>query len=251
MKFWHRVPPPPLAAHVAILWMAERYAPPHAKEALLPTGSMELIIDLRADETLMVGAYSQPGLLDTSNAISVVGAHFHPGGAFAFLGVPADALHNLDVDLADIWPPHEASALRELLHAAPSPEAKFAVLERALLARLKRERSAAVTFAIRELRRARPVSEVARQIGTSQRTFINAFAREVGMTPKLYSRVRRFNRALRMVHRREDVDWTDVALACGYFDQSHLIRDFRAFAGLSPSAYLALRTDHLNHVPVR
>ena len=89
-----------------------------------------------------------------------------------------------------------------------------------------------------------------RQIGTSQRTFINTFAREVGMTPKLYSRVRRFNRALRMVHRREDVDWTDVALACGYFDQSHLIRDFRAFAGLSPSSYLALRTEHFNHVPV-
>lgn len=125
----------------------------------------------------------------------------------------------------------------------------MATLEAALLQRLERPRNPAVAFAIRRFRRATSVAAVAQEIGLSQRTFINLFAREVGMTPKLYCRVRRFNRALRMVHRREDVDWAEVALACGYFDQPHMIRDFRAFADLTPSKYLELRTEHLNHVP--
>ena len=247
---WHRVPGPPLSEHVALLWGEEAYAPGHAQEWLLPTGSMDLIVDFRANASLMVGAYSRPGLLDTSQPVSVMGAHFHPGGAFAFLSVPVDELHNRDVDLNDVWPAVEARVLRERLLAAPTPQRKLAVLEEALVARLKRAGNRAIVFAIGEFRRGARVAEVASRIGVSQRTFINSFAREVGMTPKLFCRVRRFNRALRMVHRRDDVDWTDVALACGYFDQPHLIRDFKAFSGLSPTAYLELRTEHLNHVPV-
>lgn len=247
---WHRVPGPPLSEYVALLWGDEAYAPPHKQEWLLPTGSMDLIVDFRANASVWVGAYSRPGLLDTSQPVSVMGAHFHPGGAFAFLNIPGDELHNRDVDLTDVWPAVEAQVLRERLLAAPTPQRKLAVLEEALLARLKRARNASVSFAIDAFRRGARVAEVAGKIGTSQRTFINVFAREVGMTPKLFCRVRRFNRALRMVHKSADVDWTDVALACGYFDQPHLIRDFNAFAGLSPTAYLDLRTEHLNHVPV-
>lgn len=243
-------PPPPLAGHIEMLWLYEGYSVAHAQEWLLPTGSMELIVDLRSNAAVMVGAYSKRGLLDTSQAISVIGAHFHPGGAFAFLQVPADALHNLDADLGDLWPPHQAAELRERLLAAPDSRCKFALLERALLARLKQARDPAVAFAISAFRRGTPVANVAEQIGVSQRTFINRFAREVGMTPKLYSRVRRFNRAVRMVHGKSEVDWSDVALACGYFDQPHLIRDFHAFAGMTPAAYLSLKTEHLNHVPV-
>lgn len=79
---------------------------------------------------------------------------------------------------------------------------------------------------------------------------LGAFARGVGMTPKLFCRVWRFQRVLRAVHHRDAVDWTEVALACGYFDQPHLIHDFREFSGLSPTEYLAARTEHLNHVPM-
>lgn len=251
MRMWHRVPGPPLSEHVALVWGAQGYAPGHAQEWLLPTGSMDLIVDFQTNQSLMVGAYSRPGLLDTSQPVSVMGAHFKPGGAFAFLAMPADEMHNQDVDLTDVWTPVESAVLRETLLAAATMDRRLDVLERALAARLKRVRNPAVAFAIREFARGRRVGDVAAQIGTSQRTFINTFAREVGMTPKLFCRVRRFNRTIRMVHRRDEVDWSDVALACGYFDQPHLIRDFRAFSGLSPSEYLAMKTEHLNHVPVR
>lgn len=244
-----RVPGPPLSEHVSLLWLYDGYVAGHAQERLLPTGSMNLIVGVRDDLALFVGPYSQPGLLDTSRSISVVGAYFQPAGAFPFLTLPANELHNLGVNLEDIWPAAEAREVRERLQAAPM-ERKLAVLEQALLERLRRPCNPFVTYAVRELRRGQAVKDVAARVGVSQRTFINAFAREVGMTPKLFCRVKRFQRALRMVHGREDVDWSEVALACGYFDQPHFNRDFREFSGLTPSQYLALRTPHLNHVPV-
>ncbi len=102
---------------------------------------------------------------------------------------------------------------------------------------------------------ARTVAEVTDQLGLSPRRFIQVFAEQVGLTPKLFCRVRRFHEVMRRVHlpgndEGSRIDWTEVALSCGYFDQAHFIRDFRAFSGLNPSAWLAQRGEHLNHVPI-
>jgi len=72
----------------------------------------------------------------------------------------------------------------------------------------------------------------------------------VGLTPKLYCRVQRFQQVLRLLDTGRPFDWANVALACGYYDQAHFIRDFRAFSGLSPTTYLRNRGEHLNHVPM-
>ena len=85
-------------------------------------------------------------------------------------------------------------------------------------------------------------------IGLSAKRFIERFKIEVGLTPKRYCRVRRFQRALALANRGRRVDWTGVALDCGYFDQAHFIHDFRSFAGLTPTEYLAARTSFQNHV---
>jgi AraC-like DNA-binding protein len=94
------------------------------------------------------------------------------------------------------------------------------------------------------------VSAVTDYIGISTRRFIQLFHQQVGLTPKAFCRVRRFQRVLRSVHGRREVDWAQVALDCGYYDQPHFIHDFQAFSGFTPSAYLALATTHLNHVPL-
>ena len=95
------------------------------------------------------------------------------------------------------------------------------------------------------------VHDVSCRLGLSQRRFIQLFAAEVGLTPKLYCRIRRFQRARELVRNVEAPDWTRVAFDCGYFDQSHLIRDFHAFSGLSPESYLRQSREHVlpNHVP--
>jgi AraC-like DNA-binding protein len=87
--------------------------------------------------------------------------------------------------------------------------------------------------------------------GLSTRRFIDVVRQHAGLAPKLYCRVRRFQAALRRIPAGRAVDWTDVSLASGYFDQAHFIHDFRAISGLSPGEYAELRTEHLNHVPIR
>jgi AraC-like DNA-binding protein len=95
----------------------------------------------------------------------------------------------------------------------------------------------------------RPVADVVQGTGLSLRRFGELFGSEVGLSPKAFCRIRRFNEVLRRVERSTDVDWADVAASCGYFDQAHFNHDFRAFAGLTPSAYLRGRMSR-THVVV-
>jgi AraC-like DNA-binding protein len=87
-------------------------------------------------------------------------------------------------------------------------------------------------------------------VGLSQRRFIELFNEQVGLTPKVFCRVRRFQHAIRRAHRNRAINWSELAVDCGYFDQAHLIHDFQAFSGLTPAAWAAQRTNHLNHVPI-
>jgi AraC-like DNA-binding protein len=244
---------------------------PHKKERLLPDGSVELVMNLR-DEVVRVYDGEDPGrshtfghavvggphssffVIDTDQQENLVGVHFKPGGAFPFLGPPADELHNLHVGLEDLWGAL-ARRLRERLLEAPDEPRKARIVEEVLLERAGRslDRHPAVVFALGHFQRVphvRTISQVTRQIGLSPHRFIQVFREEVGLTPKLFCRVRRFHEAIRRAHRQERVDWIDLALGCGYFDQAHFIKDFQAFSGLNPSTWLVQRTDHLNHVPL-
>jgi len=269
LRTW--VPRPPLSDFVELLWFAEWTPPSHAKERLLPTGTMELVINLRDDamriyesqntkriqsfrDSVVCGAQSGFFVIDTANQASVMGVHFKPGGAFPFFKMPADELCDAHVSLKTLWGA-AAGGLRDQLLGAETLERKFHLLEQALLAQARRPlaRHPAVDFALKEFQAApaRAVGAVTGQIGLSARRFIEVFREEVGLTPKQFCRIRRFQDVLRRVHHRPEVDWADVALDCGYFDQAHFIHDFRGFSGLNPTTYLTQRDEHLNHVPIR
>ena len=129
----------------------------------------------------------------------------------------------------------------------------LAELERCLLEQLVRplELHPAVVYALKEFQRSAHTGKVAAAtdgIGLSSRRFIELFRRQVGLTPKVFCRVRRFQHVLRTIHREKDIEWAQIALECGYYDQPHFIHDFQSFSGLTPSAYLAAATRHLNHV---
>lgn len=249
------IPGPPLSNYVDLLWMYEGYATPHAQERILPTGVMELVISLDEDNRSgsgVAGARCEYTVLDTSRPFSIIGVHFKPGGGFPFFSPPAGEFHNVDVTLQDVWGRY-ADLVREQLLEATSAAARFRILTDALLdrSRDRLQRHPAVRFAL-DAFGASPFSSVADvtgQIGLSARRFADVFRNEVGLTPKLYCRVRRFQRVLGILERAAEVDWTDVALSCGYFDQAHFIHDFRAFSGVTPSQYLRYRTSR-NHVAV-
>jgi len=246
-----------LGNFVELLWLYDPYVVPHTQERLLPTATTELVFDLRENvrgsaASVLAGPHSEYSVLDTSEPASVLGVHFKPGGAFPFFGMPAGELHNQEVSLDSLWG-SRAADVRDRLLESPSAEAKFDVLERALIdAAQTLARHRAVAFALQELSSPgrRSIAEVTQAIGMSQRCFIECFRDEVGMTPKLFSRVQRFQEVVKTVHPLRDVDWADIAAACGYFDQAHFIHDFQAFSGLTPSAYFTLKSEHQNHVPL-
>jgi transcriptional regulator GlxA family with amidase domain len=181
-------------------------------------------------------------LLDTSTPFSVIAVHFRPGGGFPFFGVPSTELHNRSVALDLVWGGYGAS-VRDRLWEANTAESRFRILEDALLSKTRDgfERHPAVRYALDVFDRSsgtRTVDALVQGIGMSSRRFLELFRREVGLSPKRFCRIRRFNEVLARIERLTTVDWLDVALSCGYFDQAHFNHDFRAFAGLSPSHYL-------------
>jgi AraC-like DNA-binding protein len=247
-------PAPPLSRFVDFLWESGPYAPPHKGERVLPTGAMDLVIDVSTDggECSTVSApHSTFHLLDTSRPRQFVGARFTLGGGLAFFG-PAHALRDLDLPLATIWG-EAARELRERLAVTPPGAARFAVLEQFLLLRLDRNvrRHPAVRHALLRLQRSDgsgSIGALVEECGLSHRRFIELFSNEVGLTPKQYGRLCRFRRSLSVIGIDDEVNWADLAADCGYSDQSRLIHEFRAFAGFTPTLYLEHRTANLNHL---
>lgn len=246
-------PQPPLSDFVELMWLYDGYRVPHTQERLLPTGTTTLVVNFALREVTLCGAHSTPFLLATERMVAHMGVHFQPGGAFPFFDLPANALQNTVLDLDSLWG-SAVYCLRDRLLAAPTPLIKFHLLEQALLARLASPvaHQAAVAFAVQAMQHTptHSLQAIVDQVGFSARRFGQLFAETVGLTPKLFSRVQRFQQVIQQTEGHTSVDWADLALRCGYFDQAHLIHDFRSFANLTPTAYLAQRNDHRNHVPM-
>jgi AraC-like DNA-binding protein len=271
MNYRHRVPGPPLNALVEWIWLYHNDPQPNALERVLPTGAAQLIVNLKEDETrlydqdcphrvvttsgtVLSGAHSHYQIIDTSEQEYVAGVAFRPGGAKSFMRIPAHETSDADVALELLWGRGRVATLRERLLETADAEAKLDLLEDAL-----REMLAplgvhpAVAYALKIFDRVPHMTSVAdatAAIGMSAKRFIEHFKAEVGMTPKRYCRVRRFQRAVARAHRGHSVDWAQVAQDCGYFDQAHFIHDFKAFSGINPTAYVAAAGRHQNHVPI-
>jgi methylphosphotriester-DNA--protein-cysteine methyltransferase len=240
-------PPPSLAPFVDRFWIYEGYTAPHARERVLPTGTVQIVFALRGGRPFsgIAGPRETSLELDTSQPFSAIGIHFKPGGASAFLRIPLGELSNRQLPLQDLWG-RDATQIADRLWEARSADERFTILRCALAERLRPrlDHRGAVDFAVQAIDRsrgARPVSDVVSAIGMSPRHFFDVFRQTVGLSPKAFARVRRFAAVLRRIDRAVDVDWAEIALSSGYFDQSHFNHDFRDFAGLTPSAYLERR----------
>jgi AraC-like DNA-binding protein len=269
MQFAHRVPRAPLDRFIESIWLYRNDPRPHALERVLPTGAVQLIVNLKEDETRLYDAedpsrfvatagtvlssmQTRFQVIDTSEQESVAGVVFRPGGTVPFVRVPAHETSDADVPLAALWNERRTAELRERLLESAGPDAALDALETALFEALTPSvPHPAVSYALGVFERAPvtpTIATVSDAIGLSAKRFIERFKIDVGLTPKRYCRVRRFQRALKHAHQGRDVDWTQVALDCGYFDQAHFIHDFRGFAGLTPTGYRAGRTSFQNHV---
>lgn len=267
--FVARVPGPPLDAAIAQLWSVRAPRGPRQLERVLPQGTGQLVVNLAEDQTrtyepqrgfacvqasgtLVCGARSAYTVIDTDEQYDCVGASLTPAGLTLLLRERADAFTDADVSLDGLWPARLVDRLRTRLLEAASHADRLDVLETTLREQWRpRDVHPAVAEAIVTFV-ARPglarVDDVVARSGYSARHLVDRFTAQVGLPPKRFCRVRRFQLALQRAFAGRPDDWAGLALDCGFADQSHLVNEFRAFSGLPPTGYLDRRTPWPNHV---
>ncbi len=226
-----------------------------APERILPDGCVEIILNFAAPFTeiddrsksrlqpqhFLVGQMTRPVMIRPTGSVRLVGIRFHPGGTFPFLRVPMHETTDRIIELGAI----AAELKRVFVAVAEADESlgmKVVAIERVLAKQLRicRPDSRLVDLTARMVRTAGQVSvdALAGEAGVSARQLRRRFLMEVGVGPKLLGRLLRFQQVFRAVNQNVP-DWADVALECGYYDQAHLINDFRQFAHQTPSVLLA------------
>lgn len=267
MVYLEHIPVAPLDGCIQSLWYAQMPDADHSRERILPTGRVQIILNLARDflldcpegrqpvrqsSTLIVGARSIYEIVETSDMADLIGIVFKPGGFPPFVRDCAHLFSNRSVDLEGVWG-SSVRSLRDCLHELPCPEAKLRVLEQFLLdsfnSRLARH--PVVEFALTRFRQTPDIAtvrEVARSTGLSQRRFSQVFREQVGFSPKVFARILRFQRAVRQLHAGVDLPWAELAIECGFYDQSHFANEFRAFSGIDATTYSAHNGPWTNHV---
>lgn len=244
----------PLSRYVKLLWWVANSGVPSSRERVYPDGAMVLVIHLNRPAStffvdnepvsvrvpMLAGPWSRSFQVDPSTSTSVIGVNFRPGACRMFFPVAAHELHNADIALSELYPSEADSLLNEVC-SVNGEQALFAV-ERYLTRKLARATPThpAVRHALEQLSREGGLHRVRRiqsDTGLSHTRFIQLFREHVGLTPKLFCRVQRFQELLHRIEKGLPVNWAGLASDCGYYDQAHLIRDFRAFAGITPVEY--------------
>jgi AraC-like DNA-binding protein len=267
MLYLQQAPGAPLNGSIAKLWYVRAPLPVFQRERILPTGNIQVIVNLARDfvwdcpdgaearplpPSLVVGARTAYEIVDCSDMADLFGIVFRPGAFASFARDRADRFRNLSVGLDDVWGGF-ARDLRDRLRDVAAPSAKLAAAEQLLAARFAEAPGIdpAIGFALRRFSSAgtvASVAEVADDIGWSLRRFSQSFREQVGLPPKVWCRLQRFQQAIRQLHAGEEMRWAELAVDCGYYDQAHFANEFKAFSGVDATTYKERRGVWANHI---
>jgi AraC-like DNA-binding protein len=266
MDFLEQAPNPLLRSWVRKLWYCRAPKISHRRERVLPNGCMQIIFDLsrghltdcgedgmadeRLPQAIIVGARTRYGFVDTGDMEELAGIQFEPGGFAGLFRERADLFFERSIGLDDVW---AGARIAERLIELPSPAKRLRVLEAFLTHLFNRNarRSELIDQVIHLFQgKDLSVAQCARSVGVSERRLSQVFSEQVGIGPKMWCRIRRFQAAVRALHKGVDMPWAELALRCGYYDQSHFANDFHAFSGINPTTYSAHRGLWQNHIPL-
>jgi AraC-like DNA-binding protein len=265
-----RPPRADLAGLVELLWYGEGRVN-YLRDRILPSGGAYLLINLGPtqyrvdagpperrvafDDVWYSGPHTVPIDTEAPHGNALLGVSLRPSGTHGWAHARADALADRTLSLSDVVG-DAGHRLRERLFDCRDSATRFGVVEDWLAARL-RPRSgthAAVSWALARLTASSgqlPIERLAREVGFTRKHLAALFGEQVGLAPKAFARVQRFRSALALLDGREAVPWSDLAARCGYFDQAHLSRDFRAFCGFSPGEFLRHARADSNSIVLR
>lgn len=247
-----------LNSYVEQFWWSQRDRAQEYGEHMLPSGRVQMIFALHEEPIICFPGSSSRGSMSWSRSIVhgpqwgyfktgpkptgiTVGISFRPGAAESILGFPVTELTDCHVSLDELWGAR-GEELRERLLGANDPNSALRLLESELITRLKRPLQ--IHPAVAHALALRPgawthirVADIQRDAGYSARHFVALFRAAVGLTPKHYYRIQRFTAALQRLASTKPWNLADLATAVGYSDQAHLSREFREFAGITPTQY--------------
>ena len=261
----------PLAQFVELLVYFEGIVHSHTVDRFLPNGDTEILIDFHDSPQYIYdndnlkeiqachhvwasGVRTEPITIPSGTNSSMMVIAFKKGMAAPFFPFPMNEISDSVVDADLVWG-SEFGILRERLVETKDVGTRFRILEDFLITKFvsKMELNPCVEFAVREMTERPNVLNIARmndKIGYSQKHFTEMFRKQVGVNPKAYLKIMRFQKAVRTIDAADDIDWGDVALECGFYDQAHFINDFRHFSGFTPEQYAKIHTNYQNYIPV-
>ncbi len=249
MHYREVIPRAELRQIVRCFWhLLDHDAPPNTPDRVVPDGCTEIVLNradrFRRDErtqarVLLVGQLSGAIEIAPTGGIDLLGIRFEPAGLHLVLGTPMHELTDLDVCLRQVRPGLYTRLRRA--NEAPDPYERIRRIERALLdARPLRSDGLIAEAARRLAKDATTVFDLAASLSVGRRTLERRFRREVGLAPRHFARICRLQRVISVLDDGLPAEgWAGLAAGAGYFDQSHLIRDFRLIAGTTPARYVA------------
>ncbi len=267
MVYFEKAPSASLLPWVRLLWYCRAPRVAHSRERVLPNGCIQILFNLSGQSltdcgedgttsdqlapAIVVGARARYEIVDTGDMEELAGIVIRPGGFARLFRERADLFFEKSVALDNIW---REPGLADRLREAQTPAEKLLTLEGSLIQLLRAgtRRSELVDQAMHLFRRrSLSVGDCAQSVGVSERRLSQVFREEVGIAPKMWCRIHRFQAATRALFTGEDMPWAELALRCGYYDQSHFANDFRAFSGIDPTTYSSQHGRWRNHVPIR
>ena len=250
MELAGRPPHPALRRHIRTLTGWHERAEGPVRRSELPGGRVVLVVsfgpqldvDGRTYTSFAAGLHDAPAITEHDGYGYGIQSYMTPLGARRFFGLPMGEITGQVVELEDLISGPAARELAERLAEAPDWATRIDLFERAIAARVLAAPPlpSELEWAWQRLLEsdgAVPITDLAAELGRSRRHLAVRFREEIGMTPKAVARLLRFERAVQRLRAGDELG--DLALDAGYYDQAHFNRDFRAFAGTTPTEYLA------------
>jgi len=249
IQYQEFAPSPRFASHIECFW-SHRSEKPVPGFRVLPDGCSDIIFEQPARR---YGGLVVIGTMTNSHSFSLpfrqltFGVRFRPAMGSKFLRVPSSEIVDASIPLADLWAGAVTRHLLEQLCEANSPQQCVARIETALGDVPPLDPVEKTIAWLAQSHGQCPVEDLADAAGLSPRQFRRVCLERTGLTPKRLARILRFRRAVAHAGAGPRRDWAEVALECGYYDQAHLINDFREFTGTPPGEYIPAAPDAVQH----
>lgn len=259
MIFETHVPDKPFGTYIESLMHFKHFMPDHSIEWVVSTGHIYVLFELDgmvrntfdSDDLKPNAEFTRAWISGMHRNYISISAHedsemfvlqFKPFGCYPFSHIPSEQLNEKITPIENVLGSDLIELRETMLHTGTSNE-KFALMEEWLAQRFDETKTPPpelIEF-IESLQQ-EPVANLNQLIESypaTQKTLIEQFKRYVGLTPKYYQRILRFNDILQRIHQKENICWSNIAHDCGYSDQPHFIKEFKHFSGFNPQEFIS------------